>query len=247
MPDTPQEVAVNPTTGYVYVTSQGGELWIANGDSVLYTVAVSYPEGVAVDPTTSQVYVASNGPGWLDLINGITGEPGPVINLGAGSYPYGVAIDSSARSVFVTDSGSKSVVDVDEATKQVVWGVSVGNAPELVAVNPLTSRLYVTNTNDNTVSVIDEKAEAVLSTLTVPPFLNAVNPGGLAVNPSTNHIFVGTSTGVTVIDGQTDAVLTTISFSDEVAEIAVNPSTNRAYVAVDGASGSGYVAVIQDQ
>lgn len=248
MPDAPKEVAVNEKTGYVYVTTQGGELWIVDGrsNSVLRTIAVASPEGVAVDEVTGRVYVASTGPSNLEVYNGSSGEPVRTIGLGAGSDPYGVAADPSTRHMFVAGTGGNIVYDVDESTNQVVTWVGVGKAPQLVAVDPVAALVYVTNTVDNTVSVINEKTDSVATTWSAPPIVNTVNPGGLAVNPSTHHIFVGTGTDVSVFDGQTNALLETISFPHrEIAGIATNATTNRAYVVLEGEPG--YVAVIQDR
>jgi YVTN family beta-propeller protein len=67
---------------------------------------------------------------------------------------------------------------------------------------------------------------------------------GLAVNPSTNQIYVNNRLGgsVTVIDADTDAVTTTISgLGTEPNGIDVNPVTNRVYTAIQG---NGVVKVI---
>jgi RNA polymerase sigma factor (sigma-70 family) len=62
------------------------------------------------------------------------------------------------------------------------------------------------------------------------------HPGGVAVNPVTNRIYVvnsavGSPTGsVSVIDGDTQLVIATIPMGRQPRCIAVNPETNRLYV-----------------
>jgi RHS repeat-associated protein len=55
----------------------------------------------------------------------------------------------------------------------------------------------------------------------------------LAVNPSTNRIYVtnNSSDNVSVIDGATNTVVATVPVGDAPVGVAVNPSTNRIYVA----------------
>ncbi|NLF88943.1 hypothetical protein GX563_08995 [Candidatus Bathyarchaeota archaeon] len=59
-------------------------------------------------------------------------------------------------------------------------------------------------------------------------------PNCIAVNDETNRIYVGTDTGIVVIDGTTDTVVTQIPTVDSVDDIAVNPKTNRVFAVVEG-------------
>lgn len=70
--------------------------------------------------------------------------------------------------------------------------------------------------------------------------------GGVAVNPTTNRIYVAEADGftVTVIDGATHAVIDRTVVGTGPRQIAVNPATNRIYVTVDG---SNSIAVIDGQ
>jgi YVTN family beta-propeller protein len=58
-------------------------------------------------------------------------------------------------------------------------------------------------------------------------------PVGAAVNPATNRIYTANqdSNSVSVIDGSTNTVVTTIPVGSHPHGVAVNPSTNRVYVA----------------
>ena len=60
-------------------------------------------------------------------------------------------------------------------------------------------------------------------------------PNGVAVNPSTNEIYVASdgSDNLSVINGSTDALITTISLGDAPTGVAVNPATDMVYVAAN--------------
>jgi YVTN family beta-propeller protein len=65
-----------------------------------------------------------------------------------------------------------------------------------------------------------------------------IDPLGVAVNPITNRIYVGNYGGstVSVIDGGTNHVVTSIGVGQAPVGVAVNASTNRVYVANFGSN-----------
>jgi YVTN family beta-propeller protein len=80
---------------------------------------------------------------------------------------------------------------------------------------------------------IDSVAGTAAFAETVVTYINT--PAGeasfIAVNPSTNKIYASTgSDSVTVIDGATNKVISTLSIPIGNGAIAVNPNTNRIYV-----------------
>ncbi len=144
------------------------------------------------------------------------------------------------------------------AEPSVTGTIDVGKSPRDISFNSSTNMLYATNMNDNAVSVIDATTNEITATVPV-----GAAPLGIVVNPVTNLVYVGDANGVTVIDGQTNSVIKTITLpdfelkhspdSDEPIQspfpefpsipgepslpfvrpevMAVNPSTNRVYVA----------------
>ncbi|TAK33738.1 MAG: YncE family protein [Chloroflexota bacterium] len=86
------------------------------------------------------------------------------------------------------------------------------------------------------------RAQNVVSTITV-----GASPDGVAVNPTTNLVYVANSgsNSVSVINGTTRAVVATIAVGTNPKGVAANPNTNRIYVTnldsnnvsvIDGAS-----------
>jgi YVTN family beta-propeller protein len=98
-------------------------------------------------------------------------------------------------------------------------------SPRAVAVNPKTRKGYAVN-SAGTVTVIDPVAH---STATVKV---GNEPAVIAVNPSSNKIYVGNggSGTVAVIDGTTDAVTATVPVGDLPYVVAANPTTDKVYV-----------------
>ena len=56
----------------------------------------------------------------------------------------------------------------------------------------------------------------------------------IAVNDVTNRVYIGVEDGLTIIDGETDTVITEILPETNVVALAVNPQTNYIYAAVYG-------------
>ncbi len=128
--------------------------------------------------------------------------------------------------------------------QSVVANVTVPGTPAGVAVNPGNNRIYVglVNSGKYSVSVINGATNTVIDN--VP-----LSYGSLvdAVNITTGRVYVAGCTyteatvicGVSVLDGATDKVLATIPINASngigLEGIAVNPVTNRVYVA-DGSN-----------
>jgi DNA-binding beta-propeller fold protein YncE len=90
------------------------------------------------------------------------------------------------------------------------------------------------------VAVVDGATNSRIATIpTLGYGCSFDDPVGIAVNPTTNRVYVtepfaGT---LTVIDGAANAIVDTIAFGSFpfVFDVAVNPVTNRIYVAQGGA------------
>src|SRR2546426_1095765 len=130
-----------------------------------------------------------------------------------------------------------------------------GNYLYDVGVNPSTNKIYVANHGGfggqgGAVYVIDGATNSVTGTIPVGGGIQ-----GIGVNPNTNKIYV-TSNGfsspsyrfscsstVSVIDGATNSITSTIPVGNEPNGIGVNPKTNMIYVA-NFLSVAGTVSVI---
>jgi YVTN family beta-propeller protein len=121
------------------------------------------------------------------------------------------------------------------SAQTLVTTIPVSGQPNGISVNPTTNRIYVTL--GTAVDVIDGSTNTVVDTVQTPQGASFI-----AANIVTGRVYTAgcSSTGtcgVTVIDGATNAVVATIPLIVRsgivVQGIAVNPLTNRVYVADD--------------
>lgn len=211
------------------------------------TVSVGdMPRGIAIITATNRIYVTNRGADSVSIINGSTHSVIDTIDISSyGSNPSGIAYHPSGF-LYVSLADSDKVAVINASTLSVTQNVDVGDNPAGVAVNPVTGKVYVANfgstsTALDTVSVIS--GSTVVNTINVEDA-----PSQIAVNSVTNRIFVtnkghgdnyGQGSSVSVIDGSTDTVTKTIRLVPDISKagqgpygIAVNPNTNKVYVAV---------------
>lgn len=181
------------------------------------------PIGIAIDESTETVYVA-NFSGSVAVVDGRTcdarhasGCQAALATVPVGVYPQFLAVDSRTHTVYVANSGSNtvSVIDGRSCNARSTAGcrrprasVSVGPIPFTLAVNDRTDSVYVTDLGSTTVSVIDGatcNAADVSGCRRRPRTIDVGEaPGGIAVDRSTNTIYVTgeTTNDVAVIDGR---------------------------------------------
>jgi YVTN family beta-propeller protein len=213
---------------------------------------------IAVDPETNRVYVGNYESDTISVIDGLTnsvlieatisnqdragedraGEVGIKIQRS----PFAIAVDPETNRVYVAHENSHSVSVIDSSTDTVVSNIRVGETPSAIAVDPETNRVYAANWGSNTTSVIDSSTDTVVGNIRVGHF-----PSAIAVDPETNRVYVGNwgsiddfvsyyditlNASVSVIDSSTDTVVSNITEGIfRPSDIAIDPETNRVYVA----------------
>ena len=169
-----------------------------------------------------------------------------------------VAVNKVTNKIYVAGPGPTRrtwVITVIDGTTHATTTLPAGPRPCALAVNEATNRIYVTNLGgllggeiflgNGSITVIDGATNS--STTVTDP--NAKFPCALAVNPATNKIYVANGnygkTTVTVIDGATNSTATVTDpnangnqFILAANAVAVNPVTNRIYVANNGSPGN---------
>jgi YVTN family beta-propeller protein len=183
--------------------------------------------GVAVDGSTKTVYVANLGAGTVSVVNSATcnaaqkgGCTKPAATIDVGGEPGGIAVDEATDTLYVANLQGSTVWVIDGATCNATdqqgcsrppATVTVGNGPYALAVDEATDTVYVTNpgaaTSGDTVSVINgATCNAVTqSGCTQSPATITVGAGplGIAVNPTTNTVYVS-EVGNTLFTSGTD-------------------------------------------
>lgn len=150
------------------------------------------------------------------------------------------AVAAAAPFVYISNSGSGTISVVDTATNAVTGTIPLpaGAAPWAVATNPANNSLYVTNFANGALYVIDLAAGSLVTTVPI-----GMQPIGVAVNAAgtrvyvTNHLTFGPgiplfSGSLTVVDANTNTVLTSLVIGRLPIGVAVHPSGNPVYVAL---------------
>jgi YVTN family beta-propeller protein len=186
-------------------------------------------------PTGSFTYTADPG------VHG----PGPtahtvIATVYTTGVPRAVAVNAATNRVYVPSIFGNTVTVIDGTTNKTIAVVHIPHSYlEEVALNPLTNRIYASGTrlsnyvpggdtpNANEITVIDGATNTILTTIPV-----ADQPQALAVNPSTNRLYVAhvPLNTVSVIDGATNTVVTSVPVGTHPQQIGVDPVLNRIYV-----------------
>ena len=173
--------------------------------------------------------------------------------VNTGPLPFAVAVNPATNKIYVANrSGAVTVIDGATNTPTTRRDFRAV-APVAIAVNPVTNKVYVANAgtgSNGSVTVINE-AQGSVSNIQV----GGGTPQAIIVNPVTNRIYVAIANGigitaqltdgnVRVIDGSNDTAGATIQVGRNPFAIALNPVTNRIYVANDGNGSNATVNVI---
>ena len=111
-------------------------------------------------------------------------------------------------------------------------------APALITLTALAVVIGAADPGRGSPGAMASGDPTVIATISIGP--GGGTPAGVAVNPTTNRIYVANqwSNNVSVIDGATNTVVATVPVGTCPEDVAVNPSTNRIYVANSGATTS---------
>jgi DNA-binding beta-propeller fold protein YncE len=244
----PKWIAVNPSTNRVYASNSDGTLSVIDGATLAVTsLAIGGAGPVVVNSATDTVAVLRLGtPSEVTLVNGATNTWFTVATGSTG--PQRMALNDATNKLYVTSSGSGdlSVVDLSAPSNpatRIVIGPSIGP----LAINARTNRIYVTSGTTlagGSVTVIDGASNAT-QTIALPSGHGGV-PISIAVNETTNRVYVGFQTGslgygnLAVIDGATNGVLAYIDTYNALDSLIADPTSSRVY----GLSGQAMVVAI---
>ncbi|HTH64466.1 MAG TPA: invasin domain 3-containing protein [Gemmatimonadales bacterium] len=248
----PWALAVNSQTHAAYAGHQGGQIYQMNGTTDVVVDSVSagqFVSAVAVNSITNRVFVGMDA--GVRVLDGAT--LGTVTTIATGTTQQGVtnrqglAVDSINNRIYVTvDIGSAApnpiLRRIDGATNTFSTSNDVA-LPGLgisAAFDPVNGLVYVAIPDSNFVVAVDPVAKT-FSRIPVGSF-----PIAVAVNPLTNRVYVvnQSSNDVSVINGSTQTVITTVTTFYNEASLAVDAVNNKVYVGVSGLS---YLLVIDGQ
>ncbi len=141
-----------------------------------------------------------------------------------------VAVSPDTSRLYASEISNDTVAVMNTRTNRLITRIPVGDGPTAIGLNRATNLIYVENRFENSISVIDGATNTVVATIPTPTYGVSTRIG---VNPLTNRIYAISGedpTAVVVIDGATQAIITSIYVDYVAKEIDVNPATNRIYV-----------------
>jgi YVTN family beta-propeller protein len=186
-----QWVSGDSATGRVLVIDKGT-------NTILDTIYVGKcPNCIEVDPLTTKAYVTNwgiyqNSHTWsVSVINTATNMVVRTIPTPNGP-PNGVVITNNHAYITKTIDEYPSAVEViNTTTDSIVQSIPVGRVP--IAAATLNQYIFVTNSQSNNVTIIDTASNTLIGTLNVGNW-----PYGIAVDPSSNKVYVGNHTDRTI-------------------------------------------------
>lgn len=218
----PRSITVNPLTKRTYVTNYGQESYslsildctdAAKPKEITQLKLNQVPIDVAVNSKTNRIYVTNPFQKKIHVIDGNTNTELTSIQVGDGLQ--GLTVDEAANRVYVARTYRSSephvnaltVIQVkNDDTYEVLPPISIGSEltqPVDVAVNPQTNRIYVVNLGavgvPPSVTVLDRTTYEVITTVKT-----IANAHAIAVSPRLNQVYIGTDSGVQIMDGATN-------------------------------------------
>ena len=245
-----RQVPVLLATGILALVSSAGSPLTAPVAEGAATVIATVPTGgsgpyqVAVNPGANLVYVSHPSSGKLSILSGQPPFAAVTAPIATGGAPTGIAYDPNGDTIFVANDGNNAIMPYMAASPFTALGppMPTGTSPARVAVNPGINRVYVANSNQPDVQVFDTTGLPFPFVASLPQPPCAPGPGfpvggyptGVAVNPTTNQVYVVLTGGpqLWVMDGAPPwNCAPAIPVGNGAAGVAYNPANNHIYVA----------------
>lgn len=186
--------------------------------------------GVGVNPVTSRLYASDPRVGLVYVV--AIGRKNRIITSIPVPTPNGITVNSRTNKIYVSTFFSNSVVIIDGRTNTVSNTVSVPFALR-AAIDISSNRVYVPSQNFiGKVFVLDGNTDAVLAQIQTGNFTTSVGIDSLRhLAYASNEGFTPATNNLAIIDTNTNTLIGTIATDPNPAPVAVNPFTNRIYVA----------------
>lgn len=250
VPSLGPTVPVGPTSGFVVVSPNGRQAYIANRTAGIVTVV-----DTAVDRVTATIPVQAGPPQFLSFSPdgrtiyvsiwddartiaavGVldTTRNSMVATIPVRTRPYLAAVSRDGKWLYVPNHDSGTISLIDTATNQVTTEIKVAPNPHWIEFSRDGTRAYIANHESNVVSVLDTSSNTVIAEVPVD-----VSPHSVAVHPTrplVANVNYDSST-VTMIDTNTEQVVARVPVGAKPQDITWAPDGRFAYTAnVEGNS-----------
>ncbi len=205
-------LAVNPVTGYVYITAgPPNPLYVVfPPDNFVMGVFVGQltPGGMVYDSVNNYIFVTLTTANSVAVIDASTMKIVKFINTGL--LPQGISIVPSNGMIYVANFRNFTLSAINPATLNTTAVIPVGKGPTSMAYNPFNGYLYVANYQSDTVSVVNVKTGQLVMNIQA-----GLGPNGIVFSPATKMVYVSNyvSKSIWVINASSNQVVDTINLN----------------------------------
>ncbi len=244
VPSIGATIPAGPTSGFVVISPNGRQAYVANRaegvvtvidtavDRVTATIAVEAgpPQFLAFSPDGRTIYVSIWNEARTIVAVGVldTTSNSIVATIPVRTRPFLAAVTRDGNLLYVPNHDSGTVSVIDTATNEVTTEIKVAPNPHWIEFSNDGTRAYVANHESNVVSVLDMSNNAVLAEIPVD-----TSPHSVAVHPTrplVANVNYDSST-VTMIDTNTEQVIARIPVGRKPQDITWHPDGRFAYTA----------------
>lgn len=242
----PFTVAASPTRAFI--GSDDGVLTIidAVNDVVLSSLPIGSGRGIAITPDGSKVYL----PRGYDVavLDGSTGAVLDTVVMMESGHLGSVAVNPAGTRVYVgkyADNVS-SIAVIDTATDTLISDIYLtedASQVDSVAVSPDGTRVWAIVSTRRSAYVVDATTGLLIQEVPLLCGPECYGVYQLVVNPNGGFVYVGTQTGVDVIDTTMLASMGTLPTAGIPMSLDVSPDGTRLYI-VETGGGPGRVEIL---
>ncbi|TQM43158.1 YVTN family beta-propeller protein [Pseudonocardia cypriaca] len=244
VPSIGATIPAGPTSGFVVISPNGRQAYVANRtegvvtvidtavDRVTATIPVEAgpPQFLAFSPDGRTIYVSIWNEARTIVAVGVldTTSNSIVATIPVRTRPYLAAVTRDGKLLYVPNHDSGTISVIDTATNEVTTEIKVAPNPHWIEFSNDGTRAYVANHESNVVSVLDMSNNAVLAEVPVDK-----SPHSVAVHPTRPLVAnVNYDSGtVTMIDTNTEQVVARIPVGGNPQDITWHPDGRFAYTA----------------
>ncbi|HLU59296.1 MAG TPA: Hsp70 family protein [Pseudonocardia sp.] len=244
VPSLGQTVDVGPTSGFVVVSPNGRQAYVANRTAGVVTVVdtavnrvtatipveAGPPQFLAFSPDGRTIYVSIwNEERTIAAVGVLDTTSNSIIaTIPVRTRPYLAAVTRDGTSLYVPNHDSGTVSVIDTATNTVTTEIKVPPNPHWIEFSQDGTRAYIANHESNLVSVLDTSNNTVVAEVPVD-----TSPHSVAVHPTrplVANVNYDSST-VTMIDTGTEQVIARIPVGRNPQDVTWAPDGRFAYTA----------------